>query len=73
MNDKEQNKGRPSRFSIWLAEKLFGPNLPEDPVERRRIKALMLGAGAGGAMRPAADGKVHIEHIKMGENVEDDN
>lgn len=58
----------PSRLSIWLAEKLFKPSLPEDPVERRRIKALMLGAGRG--LPVGSDGKVHIEHIKAGEPIE---
>jgi hypothetical protein len=33
---------------------------PDDPMERMRIKAFILGAGAGAAMQPGPDGKIRI-------------
>jgi hypothetical protein len=41
--------------------RMLGVNVyPADPRERARIRALMLGAGAGPAMRPDPDGKIRI-------------
>ncbi len=53
----------------WLQEhwrRWWNKNLyPDDPAERRRIKAFILGAGC--VPRPEADGKIHIrlEENKM--------
>jgi len=47
---------------LWRAlKRLIPPKWPDDPAERRRMQAFMLGAGAGPAMRPGSDGKIHIE------------
>ena len=45
-----------------LVERLSGRSCwPADPKERVRMRALMLGAGAGPAMRPDKDGVVRVE------------
>ena len=49
------------RIFPWLRE-------PPDPKRYLRAKAMMLGAGAGSAIRPGADGKVRVKV----EEVEDD-
>ena len=47
----------------WLPWNM--PRLCDLPIEeRRRIKAMMLGAGAGCAMKPDEDGMIRIEHIR---------
>jgi len=45
----------------WMKDVLCLQRMPSDPAERRRIKVFILGAGAGAAMPPRPDGKVHIE------------
>jgi hypothetical protein len=40
------------------------------PEERRRAKAMLLGAGAGYAMRPDSDGMIRIESISAKGNPE---
>jgi hypothetical protein len=61
----ERMKGLPRRLHDWLPWNR--PRLCDLPIEeRRRIKAMMLGAGAGCAMKPDADGKIRIEHIHVG-------
>jgi len=45
-----------------LVERLSGrSSYPADPKERARMRAVLLGAGAGPAMRPDKDGVVRVE------------
>ena len=52
----------------WLKDALCLQRMPADLAERRRMKCFTLSSGAGSAMRSDADGKIHIEIEKCGEN-----
>lgn len=48
---------------------LYSQTWPADPAERRRIKAYILGAGAGCAAHPDAIGKIRIEVEEIGPKI----
>jgi len=60
-----QDNTRFTRFRRWcVSHGLLRPSLADlPPDQRRRARILMLGAGAGAALRPDADGKIRVEHI----------
>ena len=45
----------------WMKDVLCLQQWPSDPIERRKMKAYTLSLGAGTAMRPDTDGKIHIQ------------
>ena len=45
----------------WFVDFFRLQKWPDDPVQRRRMQAFILGGGAGSAMKPGANGKCRIE------------
>jgi len=55
------------RLNAWLPWNR--PSLADLPLEeRRRIKAMMLGAGAGAALRPNDEGRIVVQCETEGED-----
>ena len=57
---------RISQILSRMLMSMFHPRFPDDPTERRRMQAFILGSTAGVALRPNTDGKILIE-IEQGD------